>query len=176
MWNDISKYLNQYKNLFGNELYIDNYLNKDIFFSLEGDISSDIVFVECISHSIKKSQINESNELLDNIFSAINLNRSKVCILKIDSSSNINFKKIEINLNSFLEVNKFKLIVCLGKKASDFFISPENLSEDRSKIYNYKTIDLITTMHPLSLLKDPSLKRNAWEDFKLIQNKYLDVN
>ena len=174
MWSDISKYLNQYKNLFGNELYIENYVNKDIFFSLDGDICSDIVFIEYIDNPVSKSLINESNKLLDNIFSAVNLSRNKVCIIKVNSVLNTDLKKVEMNLKSFLEVNNFKLVVCLGKEISDFFVSFKNSS--KNKIGRYKKMDIITTMHPLSLLKNPSLKRDVWEDFKLIQKKYLDVN
>jgi len=174
MWSDISKYLDQYKNLFGNELYIENYVNKDVFFSSEGNLDSDIVFIEYVSPSVSKSLINESNKLLNNIFSAVNLSRSKVCILKVSSLLNIESKKMEMNLESFLEVNNFKLIVFLGKEVSDFFVSFKKSSED--KIVRYKKIDIITTMHPLSLLENPNLKRTVWEDFKLIQKKYLDVN
>ena len=58
MWSDISKYLDQYKNLFGNELYIDNYVDKDVFFSSEGNVDSDIVFIEYVSPSVSKSLIN----------------------------------------------------------------------------------------------------------------------
>ena len=87
---------------------------------------------------------------------------------------NIESKKMEMNLESFLEVNNFKLIVFLGKEVSDFFVSFKKSSED--KIGRYKKIDIITTMHPLSLLENPNLKRAVWEDFKLIQKKYLDVN
>ena len=85
MWSDISKYLDQYKNLFGNELYIENYVDKDVFFSSEGNVDSDIVFIEYVSPSVSKSLINESNKLLNNIFSAVDLSRSKVCILKVSS-------------------------------------------------------------------------------------------
>ena len=73
MWSDISKYLDQYKNLFGNELYIENYVNKDVFFSSEGNLDSDIVFIEYVSPSVSKPLINESNKLLNNIFSEVNL-------------------------------------------------------------------------------------------------------
>ena len=111
---------------------------------------------------------------MNNIFSAVNLSRSKVCILKVSSLLNIESKKIEMNLESFLEVNNFKLIVFLGKEVSDFFVSFKKSPKD--KIGRYKQVDIINTMHPLSLLKNPNLKRTVWEDFKLIQKKYLDVN
>ena len=35
--------------------------------------------------------------------------------------------------------------------------------------------NIIATYHPAALLRDESKKREAWEDFKSIRNKYIEL-
>ena len=44
----------------------------------------------------------------------------------------------------------------------------------RKKIHNYGGIPLIVTFHPAALLRNPNLKKEAWEDFKWVQN-YIHI-
>ena len=55
------------------------------------------------------------------------------------------------------------------------FRTKENLNKMRKKILNYNNIDLLVTYHPNKLLRNLDLKKNAWEDFQLIRDKYINA-
>ena len=50
-----------------------------------------------------------------------------------------------------------------------------SLKEMRGNLYKYESIPLYITYHPAALLRNPSLKLSAWEDFKFIK-KFLKDN
>jgi DNA polymerase len=47
------------------------------------------------------------------------------------------------------------------------------LGSMREKIHSYNNVPLIVTYHPAALLRNPSLKKQTWEDLKKI---YLYLN
>ena len=76
-------------------------------------------------------------------------------------------------LKKQLDIIKPNLIVSLGRvSAMTLLKNNESLSKLRNRIHKYQNIDLIATYHPAALLRNPNLKRDAWEDFKLIKNNY----
>ena len=76
-----------------------------------------------------------------------------------------------------LKIIRPKLIVTLGRIASKTLLKNEqSLSNMRKKVHKYCGIDLIVTYHPAALLRNPNLKKNAWEDFKLIRDEYINGN
>ena len=169
MWNDISKYIDQYKDIYGKELYLKRILSSNIFFSSLGNPNSKIVFLEEDNKSITESLRNKSDKLFDKILSAVNLNREKIYLLKI--------KKTDLHpkyITSHLKEKNFKLIVCLGNNIREIFFSNNNNSLNfKNRILKYEDFDIIQTFHPIELLDEPKLKRSVWEDFKLIKSKYL---
>jgi DNA polymerase len=67
-----------------------------------------------------------------------------------------------------------KLIVALGRiSACTILKTNESLKNMRNQIFTYAGIDLFVTYHPAALLRNPNFKQPAWEDFKLIRDKYL---
>ena len=50
----------------------------------------------------------------------------------------------------------------------------ESLLNLRNKIHQYEGIDFLVTYHPAALLRNPNLKKFAWDDFKMIKNNYLN--
>jgi uracil-DNA glycosylase len=44
----------------------------------------------------------------------------------------------------------------------------------RNKIHKYEDLDLVFTYHPEHLIINNALKANAWSDFKLIKNIYIN--
>ena len=44
----------------------------------------------------------------------------------------------------------------------------------RKNIFDYGGRDFLVTYHPAALLRNPNFKKFAWEDFKLIRDKYLN--
>ena len=47
------------------------------------------------------------------------------------------------------------------------------LGKMRENMHSYNGIDAMVTYHPAALLRNPNLKKAAWEDFQMIRDKYL---
>ena len=69
-----------------------------------------------------------------------------------------------------------KVIISLGRiDTMTIFRTKENLNKMRKKILNYNNMELLVTYHPNKLLRNLDLKKNAWEDFQLIRDKYINA-
>lgn len=67
-----------------------------------------------------------------------------------------------------------KIIVCLGKVAATTLIDPSfSIMRSHGVWYDRKGFRMIATFHPAALLRNESLKRDAWEDLKKIRAEYL---
>ena len=153
----------------------------------EGNPTSDIVFIGEAPGEKEDLEgipfVGKSGKLLDKILFAIGLKRSDVYILNIikcrppnnRNPLNEEIKKCEKYLIKQLKIINPKLIVSLGKIAATTLLKRnESLSNLRKKIHKYNNIDLIATYHPAALLRNPNLKKDAWEDFKIIKSKYIN--
>jgi len=71
---------------------------------------------------------------------------------------------------------KPKIIVCLGATAARYIISRDiRITRDRGRWVERKGYYLMPTYHPAALLRDASKKKDAWEDFKKIRQKYEEI-
>ena len=125
--------------------------------------------------------VGQSGKLLDKMLASIDLDRKKIYIanvLKCRPPENRNpeqdeIEKCEPYLKKQLEIIKPKLIVALGRVSAITILKiKDSLTDMRNKIFNYEGIDLLVTYHPAALLRNPNFKKFAWEDFKLIRDKY----
>ena len=152
-----------------------------------GNPESDIVFIGEAPGKQEDLEgtpfVGKSGKLLDKILAAIGLKRNDIYILNIvkcrppnnRNPLNEEIEKCAKYLKNQLEIIKPKLIVSLGRVASKTLLkSEESLSNMRKKIHKYSGIDLIVTYHPAALLRDSNLKKDAWEDFKVIRNGYIN--
>ena len=128
--------------------------------------------------------VGRSGKLLDKMLSSIKLSREDIYILNVlkcrppdnRNPSRIEIEKCEPYLKKQLEIIKPKIIVALGRiSAMTILRTKENLKDMRNQIFNYEGIDLLVTYHPAALLRNPNFKEYAWEDFKLIRDKYINV-
>jgi len=215
--NDIHKYLNLYRDLYGDNIYLDSnvsedmprdnsnkldeYLNsikdclecplgktrKNIVLGM-GDPNADIVFVGEAPGKQEDLQglpfVGRSGKLLDKMLFSINLSRDDVYILNVlkcrppdnRNPSKIEIEKCEPYLKKQLKIIKPKLIVALGRiSAMTILRTKESLTNMRNQIFDYEGIDFLVTYHPAALLRNPNFKKYAWEDFKLIRDKYSNV-
>lgn len=71
-----------------------------------------------------------------------------------------------------IEIIQPKLIVALGSTSFKYLMgSDENIQKLRGQVLQYsKDISLVATFHPSFLLRNPSSKKEAFEDFKTIKN------
>src|SRR6185295_13729306 len=69
-----------------------------------------------------------------------------------------------------------EVIVVLGNTAmKNLLDTREGITRLRGRFQNYKGIKVMPTFHPAYLLRDPSKKRETWEDLKKVRD-YLDTN
>ena len=67
-----------------------------------------------------------------------------------------------------------EVIVVLGNTAMKNLLGTrEGITRVRGQFQNYKGIKVMPTFHPAYLLRDPSKKRETWEDLKKVRD-YLD--
>lgn len=76
-------------------------------------------------------------------------------------------------LQQQVELIRPKVLVCLGRTAAQHLLSStESIAQMRRREHEYCGIPVIVTWHPAYLLREPSRKRETWEDIKRI-NKLL---
>ncbi len=69
-----------------------------------------------------------------------------------------------------------KIIVLLGAAAGKATLSEEfRVTRDRGKWVERKGVWMIGTYHPSALLRDESLKRPAWDDFRAVREKLREL-
>jgi len=67
-----------------------------------------------------------------------------------------------------------EVIVVLGNTAmKNLLDTREGITRMRGRFLDYKGIKVMPTFHPAYLLRDPSKKRETWEDLKMVRD-YLD--
>jgi len=205
MRNDISRYLNQYQDIYGSELFIDNQLNINRYYDEtnsesycyisqsrkknvigEGKLNADIVILgESIAQEenfLVKKFGQTNRKLLENILFAIDLTFSEIYLLNIikcvslDGKSSF-LKDIECEKYISKKISQIQpdLVICLGLVPSFInFNKSDDIDTLRNKIHKYENFDLVFTYHPEHLILDKTLKANAWSDFKLIQQNYIN--
>ena len=150
-----------------------------------GNPDADIVFVGEAPGKEEDIQglpfVGRSGKLLDKMLDSIGLSREKVYILNVlkcrpPENRDPLPSEIEIceqYLKKQLEIINPKLVVSLGRiSAMTLLRTKESLKDLREKKLSYEGIDFLVTYHPAALLRNPNLKKYAWEDFKLIRDKY----
>ena len=127
--------------------------------------------------------VGRAGKLLDKLLESISLSRKDVYItnlLKCRPPNNRDPLPNEIKacgdyLSEQLEMISPKLIVTLGRISSMTLLkSKDSLTNMRKEILEYEGIDLLATYHPAALLRNPNLKKFAWEDFKKIRDNYIN--
>jgi uracil-DNA glycosylase family 4 len=123
--------------------------------------------------------VGRAGQLLTKIIEAIGLRREDVYIanvIKCRPPQNRNPEPDEIEtcepfLFQQIDVIKPKVIVTLGKFAAQCLLrSEEPISRLRGRLFDYRGAKLLPTFHPAYLLRNPSSKREVWEDMKLVRS------
>ena len=123
--------------------------------------------------------VGRAGQLLTLMLRSIDLSREEVFIanvLKCRPPNNRDpqpdeIEKCEPYLLTQIKMISPKLIVTLGRFASASLLRINSaLGTLREEVHNYNDVPLIVTYHPAALLRNPQLKRQAWEDLKRISN------
>jgi DNA polymerase len=123
--------------------------------------------------------VGRAGQLLTKIIEAIGLTRDDVYIanvIKCRPPQNRNPEQDEVDtcepfLFQQIDVIKPKVVVALGTFAARALLRTlDPISRLRGRVYEYRGARLIPTFHPAYLLRNPSSKREVWEDMKLVRS------
>ena len=147
-----------------------------------GNPNADLMFVGEAPGADEDEQgipfIGRAGQLLTKIIEAIALTREDVYIaniIKCRPPQNRNPEPDEVAtcepfLFQQIDAIKPKIIVALGKYAAQTLLRTDTpISRLRGQQFDYRGFTLIPTFHPAYLLRNPSSKREVWEDMKLVK-------
>jgi DNA polymerase len=147
-----------------------------------GNFNADLMFVGEAPGADEDIQgepfVGRAGQLLTKIIEAIGLSRSDVYIanvIKCRPPGNRNPEPDEVDqcepfLFRQIDTIKPKVIVALGKFAAQCLLKTEEpISKLRGREFRYRDAILMPTFHPAYLLRNPSSKREVWEDMKRVR-------
>jgi uracil-DNA glycosylase len=154
---------------------------KQVVFGV-GNPNADLMFVGEAPGADEDIQgepfVGRAGQLLTKIIEAIDLKREDVYIanvIKCRPPGNRNPEPDEVEqcepfLFRQIDAIKPKVIVALGKFAAQCLLKTEApISSLRGREFAYRDAVLIPTFHPAYLLRNPSAKREVWEDMKRVR-------
>jgi len=123
--------------------------------------------------------VGRAGQLLDKMIAAIQLRRDEVYIcnvLKCRPPENRTPAPEEVEqclpyLEQQLALVRPALICALGLSAVQALLKTKSsMASLRGRTYEYRGVPLIPTYHPAALLRNPGLKREAWEDMQRVRD------
>jgi DNA polymerase len=127
--------------------------------------------------------IGRAGQLLTKIIEAMGMTRDDVYIanvIKCRPPQNRNPEPDEVEtcepfLFRQIDIIQPKVIVALGKFGAQTLLRTlDPISRLRGRVFEYRGAKLIPTFHPAYLLRNPSSKREVWEDMKLVRKLLTD--
>jgi uracil-DNA glycosylase len=124
--------------------------------------------------------VGAAGQLLDKIIGAIGLTREDVYIANVVKCRPPGNRKPEKDESGTCEQFLFrqiaaidpKVIVCLGATAMESLLGLKGgITRLRGQFYDFGGKKVMATFHPAYLLRDPSKKREVWEDMKLVRDE-----
>lgn len=150
-----------------------------------GEVNSKIIFVGEGPGKDEDEQgrpfVGKAGQLLDKILAAAEIPRPQVYItnvVKCRPPGNRLPNPDEVRecrnyLDAQIRIMQPSIIVCLGAMASQVVIDPKaTVSKIRGRWFNRQGVKIMATYHPAALLRNPSYKRPAWQDFQAIRDEY----
>lgn len=127
--------------------------------------------------------VGRAGQLLTKIIEAIGLKREEVLIGNVNRcrppGNRAPMPDEAATCKPYLEreiaIVQPDVIVVLGNTAmKNLLETREGITRARGRFHEYKGIKVMPTFHPAYLLRDPSKKRETWEDLKMVRD-YLDA-
>lgn len=128
--------------------------------------------------------VGPAGQLLTKMLAAISLPRDRVYICNIVKCRPPNNRAPEpaeaeacmLHLRMQVALVQPRVIVLLGATAAKNTLGPEiRITRDRGRWFQRKGVWMMPTFHPSALLRDPSKKREAWEDMLSLQAKLAEL-
>lgn len=123
--------------------------------------------------------VGRAGQLLNKIIEAIGLKREDVFIGNVNRCRPLNNRTpttaeaatCKPFLLREIAIVRPEVIVVLGNTAMrNLLDTKEGITKARGKFQDYKGVKVMPTFHPAYLLRDPSKKRETWEDMKTIRD------
>lgn len=154
----------------------------------EGDPKADLMFIgEGPGHDEDvqgRPFVGRSGELLTRMIRAIGLTREQVYICNVvkcrppqnrnpeadEAAACLNYLRAQVALV------RPKVIVLLGRVACQYTIGGNvSVMREHGTWVERKGVYFMPTFHPSYLLREPGMKRAAWEDFQKIRDKLSEI-
>ena len=128
--------------------------------------------------------VGAAGQLLDRMLAAIGLTRAQVYICNIVKCRPPQNRVPEPDeraaclddLRQQVALVRPKVIVCLGSTPTRALLGEDmRITRDRGTWQLRKGVWFMPTFHPAALLRDQDKKRPAWEDFKAIRAKLIEL-
>ncbi len=147
-----------------------------------GNPRADVVFIGEAPGQEEDQQgepfVGASGQLLTKILGAIGYSRDDVYICNIlkcrppnnrDPQPN-EVQHCEPHLKRQLAILRPRVICCLGRVAAQTLLKTDlSLGKLRHTVHFYEGVPVMATFHPAALLRNPSWKRDTWDDVRKLQ-------
>ena len=154
----------------------------------EGDLHASLMFIGqgpgAQEDATGRPFVGAAGHLLDKMLAAIGMTREQVYICNIvkcrpplnrvpepdERAACMDYLRQQVALV------RPKVIVCLGSTPARALLGDDiRITRDRGVWQLKKGVWFMPTFHPAALLRDPDKKRPAWEDFKAIRDKLIEL-
>ncbi len=153
-----------------------------------GDENADVMFIGEGPGENEDLQgepfVGNAGKLLDKYLLAVGMKREEVYIanmVKCRPPHNRDPKDEEIDccigyLRRQVKLINPKIIVCLGRISAMRLISPEfRVTKEHGHWFKKGNVFMMGTFHPAALLRNPSQKPDAFEDFRILRSKMKEL-
>ena len=152
-----------------------------------GNYQSDLMFVGEAPGADEDAKgepfVGRAGQLLNKIIEAIGLKREEVCIGNINRCRPPGNRQPTLpeahTCKPFLlreiAVIRPKVIVVMGNTALHNLLDTKvGITRMRGQFHDYYGVKVMPTFHPAYLLRDPSMKREVWDDMNMVRD-YLNT-
>lgn len=125
--------------------------------------------------------VGAAGKLLDKIIEAIGFKRDEVYIANVVKCRPPGNRKPEKDETSTCEQFLFRQIATIGPKVivalgntpleSLLNLKTGGITKARGQFYDYNGVKVMATFHPAYLLRDPTKKREVWDDMKKVKGE-----
>ena len=153
-----------------------------------GNPEADLMFVGEAPGADEDAQgipfVGRAGKLLTKIIEAMGMTREQVYIaniLKCRPPGNRDPEPDEVEtcegfLFQQIQAVQPRIIVALGRHAAQLLLQTKTpISKIRGEFFQFQNSLLIPTFHPSYLLRNPSSKRQVWEDMKAVQARLKEL-
>ncbi|MGN0776085.1 MAG: uracil-DNA glycosylase family protein [Candidatus Ventricola sp.] len=154
----------------------------------EGDLHAALMFIGegpgAQEDATGRPFVGAAGQLLDKMLAAIGMTRGQVYICNIVKCRPPQNRVPEPDertacmpfLRQQVALVRPKVIVCLGSTPTRALLGDQmRITRDRGTWQLKKGVWFMPTYHPAALLRDLDKKRPAWEDFKAIRDKLIEL-